>query len=538
MHESNKQNYLRGAAVLAAASILVKIVSGIYKMPIQNVLGEIGSGHFQITYNIYMFILAISTQGIPVALSRLIAAAEATGRPRLTKRYFSVAMPAFIVIGVIFSAAMAIFADELAGFFEDSLSAPGIQVMAPAILFVCIISVYRGYAQGHGNMTPTAISQVIEVVVKTIFGLTTAWLLLRAGRESHIISAGATVGVSAGLGLAIPLLAVYKRKTGRLSEADLGEDDALPSRANTLKQILKVSIPISLGSAFMSVMTLLDGKVVMSQLKSGLGLPELEAVRLYGIYGRGLSIYNVPTALIVPISISIIPAIAAALAGMKRRESAGIMESAIKFANLIAMPAGIGISVLAAPIYGVIYGDFTGVLGPQILMILGVASFFVCLQIMTTALLQATGNERVPMITYVIGGLSQIALDYFLVPKIGIIGSPIGTVTCYGVISILNLIFVLVKVKERPKLAKSFLKPLICAAVMGVAARAVYELIFKLMSGTLGVGRLVMVLYLGAAIVVAVLVYAVLIIATGTLTKEDMRLLPKGEKIAKIMRIK
>ena len=538
MHESNKQNYLRGAAVLAAASILVKIVSGIYKMPIQNVLGEIGSGHFQITYNIYMFILAISTQGIPVALSRLIAAAEATGRPRLTKRYFSVAMPAFIVIGVIFSAAMAIFADELAGFFEDSLSAPGIQVMAPAILFVCIISVYRGYAQGHGNMTPTAISQVIEVVVKTIFGLTTAWLLLRAGRESHIISAGATVGVSAGLGLAIPLLAVYKRKTGRLSEADLGEDDALPSRANTLKQILKVSIPISLGSAFMSVMTLLDGKVVMSQLKSGLGLPELEAVRLYGIYGRGLSIYNVPTALIVPISISIIPAIAAALAGMKRRESAGIMESAIKFANLIAMPAGIGISVLAAPIYGVIYGDFTGVLGPQILMILGVASFFVCLQIMTTALLQATGNERVPMITYVIGGLSQIALDYFLVPKIGIIGSPIGTVTCYGVISILNLIFVLVKVKERPKLTKSFLKPLICAAVMGVAARAVYELIFKLMSGTLGVGRLVMVLYLGAAIVVAVLVYAVLIIATGTLTKEDMRLLPKGEKIAKIMRIK
>ena len=538
MHESKKQNYLRGAAILAAASILVKIVSAIYKMPIQNVLGEEGSGHFQITYNIYMFILAISTQGIPVALSRLISAAEATGRTQLTKRYFSVAMPAFIVIGIIFSSVMAIFANELAGFFENSLAAPGIRVMAPAIVFVCIISVYRGYAQGHGNMVPTAISQVIEVVVKTIFGLVAAWLLLKAGQESHIISAGATVGVTAGLGLAIPLLAVYKRKTDRTQYLGDTADAALPSKSAALKQILKVSVPISLGSAFMSVLTLLDSKVVLGQLKSGLGMLEAEAVAQYGIYGRGLSIYNVPSALIVPISISVIPAIAAALASGRKREAAGIMESSVKLANLIAMPAGIGISVLSAPIYGVFYGDFVGETGPRILAFLGIAAFFVCLQIMTTALLQATGNERVPMITYAIGGVLHIVMDYFLVPRLGIVGSPIGTITCYGTIAVLNLIFVMVRVKEKPKLAVGFLKPLLCAAVMGVAARAVYELTFKLLSGSLGVSRIVMTLYLGAAIVVAVIVYAVLIIATGTLTKEDMTLLPKGEKLARLLRIK
>ena len=538
MQEPKKQNYLRGAAILAAASILVKIVSGIYKIPIQNILGEEGSGHFQTTYNIYMFILAISTQGIPVALSRLISAAEATERRQLTKRYFSVAMPAFIVIGVIFSVVMAAFADELARFFENSLAAPGIRVMAPAIVFVCIISVYRGYAQGRGNMVPTAISQVIEVVVKTIFGLVAAWLLLRAGYDTHIVSAGATVGVSAGLALAIPLLAVYKKKTDRRMPLVGDDDTLLPSKSAALKQILKVSIPISLGSAFMSVLTLLDGKVVLGQLKTGLGMLESEAVAQYGIYGRGLSIYNVPSALIVPISISIIPAIAAALAALKKREAAGIMESSLKLSNLIAMPAGIGISVLAAPIYGVIYGDFTGTLGPQILMILGIAAFFVCLQIMTTALLQATGNERIPIITYTVGGVLQIALDYFLVSRIGIVGSPIGTLACYGSISILNLIFVMVKVKEKPKLAKSFLKPLFCTIIMGVAARAVYELLVKLLSGSLGDSRFIMTLYLGAAIVVAVIVYAVLIIATGTLTREDMRLLPKGEKLARILRIK
>jgi stage V sporulation protein B len=538
LSEPKKQNYLRGAAILAVMAVIVKIISAIYKIPLFNLLSDEGAGIFQVTYGIYTLMITITTVGIPVALSRLVSAAAATGRTKLVKRYFSVALPAFAVVGIVVMAGMILFADNLAALMNTSNAAPGIRVLAPAVFFGCVVSIYRGYTQGHSNMIPTAVSQFLEAICKAVFGLAVAWVLIQQGFDTPIVSAGAIVGVTIGLGISIPVLIYFKRKTDRTSlravSADRGD---IPGGKSLLGQIFKVSIPITLGSAFISIMTNIDTSVVKGQLLH-IGLNTADANAMYGIYGKGMTLLVLPSSFIVPIAVSIIPAIAAAIASGRHREAKDVMESSMKLTNLLAMPAAAGISILATPIFTVLYGSND--IGPKLLTIMGIASYFVCMQHMTTAVLQANGYEKVPILTYPIAGIIQIVIDYVLVgnPDIGIIGSPFGTLSCYVVIMVLNMLFIVWKIRDRPNLAKVFLKPALCTGVMGVAAWAIYELLYKVGSNALGTDRLAVTVYLAGAILVALIVYGILIIATRTVTRDDMRLIPKGEKIANFLKIK
>jgi len=538
LQETKKQNYLKGAAILAAASIFVKIIGAIYKIPIFNILDEEGTGDFQVTYNIYTLILTIATAGIPVALSRMVSAADASGKTSLVKRYFSVALPAFSLIGVAAMLVMFFGADTFTGLLNNSLAAPGVRVLAPAVFFACIIAVYRGYAQGFGNMIPTAASQVVEVICKAAFGIAAAMWLAGAGYESHIVSAGAILGVTVGLGLCVPLLVWYKKKLDREIPPG-GDTSETPKWLGVFGKIMKVSIPITLSASFMSIMVVVDMGIVLGRLQSALMYTEQEARALYGLYTRGLTIYNLPPSIVVPISVSIVPAIAAALARRQSGEARGIMQSSIKLVNLIAMPAGAGLIVLAFPILAALYNDSNSLTG-TVLMILGAASVFVCIQYITTAILQANGHERVSLITFPIGAAIKIAIVYTLAgnPDFGIIGSPIGTLSCFVAISVLNITFILVRVKERPKFGAVFIKPLFCSAAMAAVAYCVYNLLYWIGSGIIGTGRLAVVAYLAVTILVALAVYTVLIIITRTVTVEDMKLVPKGEKLSKLLRIR
>jgi len=566
LQEQKKQNFLKSAAILAAASILVKIIGAIYKIPIFNILDDGGRGSFQVTYNVYTLILTISTAGLPAALSRLISSAAATGKMSLVKRYFSVSLPAFVIIGFIAMLAMFLFADSFAGLMNDSLAAPGIRVLAPAVFFVCIISVYRGYAQGFENMIPTAISQVVEVICKAAFGIAAAMILTSRNYAMHLVSAGAILGVTVGLGLCIPLLIWYKRKIAGGLDADHDNTDDLPSRIRVCGQVFKVSIPITLSASFMAIMTFIDTSVVLGRLQDWLihtdevvaaaqELVLIEALPLaqalaetaekfarteFGIYTLGQTVYNLPLALVVPVSVSIIPAIAAAIARNRDDGEAGvIMQSSVKLVNLIAMPAAAGLMILATPILIALYND-SRQLASTILVILGAASFFACLQYITTAILQANGHERAALMTFPVGAAFKIVIGYFLAgnPKYGIIGSPIGTLACFMAISVLNIVFILLRVKEKPKFTGVFIRPLICTAVMAGIAYGVYALAYWLGSGFLGTGRFAVIAFLAVAMIVAMAVYGVLIIATRTITKEDMLLIPKGEKLAAILRIR
>jgi len=538
--EAKRQSFLKGAAILAAASIIVKIIGAIYKLPLfqDGVLGVEGTGDFQVTYSVYTLILTISTAGIPAALSRLVSSAAAGGDTKLVRRYFSVALPAFTLIGVAAMVVMFVFADEFARLMNNSMAAQGIRVLAPAVLFACIISVYRGYAQGFENMIPTAVSQIVEVICKAVFGIALALWLVNMAYESHIVSAGAIVGVTIGLGLCIPLLVWYKRRMDRKLHVS-SDAEGLPKRMDVFGKIMKVSIPITISASFMAIMVVIDNSIVLGRLQSALLYSENEARALFGIYSRGLAIYNLPPSLVVPVSVSIIPAIAAAIARKREGEAGVIMQSSVKLVNLLAMPASAGMMVLATPIMTALYND-SQQLTAQILIILGASAFFVCLQYVTTAILQANGHERVALMTFPVGAALKIALGYILAgnPNFGIIASPIGTLACFIVISALNIVFIKARVKERPKFSGVFIKPLICSMVMAGAAYIVYELLSRLASGIIGTGRLAVTLCLGAAIVAGVAVYGILIIKTRTITMEDMKLVPKGERLAKLLRIK
>ena len=545
MQELKKQNYLKGAAILAAASIFVKIVGAIYKIPIFNVLDTAGTGVFQVSYSVYTALLTISTAGIPAALSRIVASAAAAGKTSLAKRYFSVSLPAFLIIGLVAMTVMYVFAGTFAGLMNNTMAAPGIRVLAPAVFFVCIISVYRGYAQGYENMIPTATSQVVEVICKAAFGIAAAMWLAGRNSSSEIISAGAIMGTTVGLGLAVPVLIWHKRRIDRALLATSDEESRLKSSLRIFGELMRVSIPITISASFFSIMTVIDNSVVLGRLQSALLLSEEAASEQFGLYTYGLTVYNLPPSIVVPVSVSIIPAIAAALARKREGEAGGIMQSSVKLIYLLAMPAGAGLMALARPILSSLFfhqlqTDQSLRTATTAMIILGAASFFVCLQYITTAILQANGHERVALMTFPVGAVIKILIGYFLAgnPKFGVIGSTIGTLVCFIIISALNITFIMIRVKERPKFAAISARPLICTIVMAAVAFFAYKALHSIGSGIIGTSRIAISLFLAVAIIIAVVVYVILIIVTRAVTKEDMSLVPKGEKLAKILRVR
>ncbi len=510
---AKKQSYFKGAAILAATVALTKIIGAIYKIPLYNLLGDDGTGHFNKAYEVYNLMLAISTAGVPVALSRLISAARASGRYAQARRYYSVGMLVFSIIGVLGSIAMFVWAGNLAGFMKDAEISLAIKILSPAVLFAALVSVLRGYSQGHNDMVPTSLSQIMEVVCKMVFGLAVAWFLASRGENLATIAAGAIVGVTAGMGLAIPVMAIYNRRIKRADAADIIVDSPA-SVGSTSWEIIKVSLPIAIGAAASQFITFFDSRIISDTLESVLGMEHDAAISLYGVYSKALALFNLPSAFITPVAVSVVPIIAAALAAKKYGDAKKTMESSMKLTNLFAMPAAVGLAVLSRPIFIALYGG-TGYegYGPTILTVLGAASFFVCEYIITNAILQASGHEKIS-------------------------AAPIATLACYILISAANIVVMQLKLPEKPDLIKIVFRPFVCTAVMGAGAFAVYGLLDKLLLPHLGGGRLGVVLCLGITIIVAVVVYAALVLALKVVTREDVLILPKGEKIAKLLRLK
>ena len=536
MADRKNNTYLTGAAILAGTIVITKIIGAIYKIPLYNLLGDEGTAHFYATYNIYNLLLTISTAGIPVALSRLISAARATKRYKQIREYFSISLISFAAIGALCMLIMLVFPQKLANFIGNSEIKNGIMVLAPAVLFSCIVAVYRGYSQGFSDMLPTSMSQIVEVVSKLIFGISIAWFLSRFGKDASTISAGAIVGVTIGMGICVPLLIWYKKKVDIYVSRRTEPDPAL-SPADTLKLIFKICIPITLSSSILNVISLIDTKLIYSRLQAGAGLTFLQTKIFAGVYGKAQTLFAIPSAFIVPITISVVPAISAALAKRDRDGARDIMESSIKVTTLFALPAGVGLCVLCYPIFNVLY-PASNETGPILLAILGIASFFVCIQLITNAILQASGFEKIALLSLPLGGAVKVAANWFLVgsKSINIIGAPVGTLLCYLFITAFNIYFIKKSLRNPPRFLRTVIKPVICTGIMAVAALASYALIGNV-AGLAG-SRFGMLAAMAISIVIAIAVYAVAVVFTGAITREDMQFVPKGEKIADLLKLK
>ncbi len=530
MAEKKGQNYLHGAAILGAGVVIMKILGFIYKVPIANIIGDDGYSLFLVTYNVYNVFLTLSTAGLPIALSRMISQANAEGRPAQAKRTFQVAWWTFLVIGLACTLVMFFFNSFLAdSIMHNPPAALSIRAMAPAVLLVCMVSAYRGYCQGYGNMIPTTVGQVLEVLVKVVVGLALAGLVMSMDLGKEVGSAAAIFGVSVGSLAALAYMWYYKRTIDR--EEPPAYTDRPDSHKRIFRRFMRIGIPIALGSSVLAILNLVDSSLCMDRLQSAAGFSLHEAQVLFGAYGKAQTLFNLPAAVITPLTISIVPAITAAIARGDDDGATRISEDSMRIAAVLSLPMGVGLAVMAKPIIGGLF-RVTHESGPALLAILGVASFFVCLVLMENAILQASGKEMLPMYSMIAGGLVKIAVNWFLVadPRINIYGAPIGTLVSYLVMFVMNFIFMCVVLDKNPRLRVIVLRPLLCSLLMGACAWAVYGIAAHFIGDA---GRIQMLACLAAAILAAVAVYLVSAIVLRTVTQEDMRLIPGGIRLAR-----
>ena len=603
-----KQNtFFGGAAVLAAGILIVKLIGMFYKIPLVWVIGDQGSADFYNAYNIYAVLLTISTAGLPVAVSKLVSEASATGRHNQVRRVFRLSLALFLVLGVLSFTVMFFRADWLAGLMHDTKAAPGIRALAPAVICVGCLSAFRGYSQGHSNMTPTAVSQIIEALCKLVVGLGLAYWLIKGGQDESVAAAGAITGVTVGtiVALAYMVLAFFAGRQGEPLSRDVPD-----APRSILTDILRIAIPITISSSMVGIVTVIDSSLVQGQLQRVLlenqeswklytdfvdfaplkealaawtaslpagGTATLAALSqqvkeelaagtaqsaaqnlytiledvsrsLYGNYSGALNIYNLPTSLMAAITAAVIPAVSATLARRDRRGTARITGSALRISALLSFPMGVGLFVLGEPIMQLLFAGKleVGLAGP-LLSTLGLATVFVCMMLVCNSILQAHGFVNLPVFIMVIGGAVKIFANYNVVvlPSVGIYGAPLGNILCFGLCLLLNLVVIARVIPGRPRYLPIFLKPLVASAFMGGSAWAVYGLLSRLLRKAVETeGAVTYVLsWKGnaiaalAAILVAVAVYGVLVVALRCLSRDDLALMPKGDKIARLLRL-
>ena len=456
-----------------------------------------------------------------------------------------------------------------------------ILVVAPCILFCCMMSSFRGYYEGLKNMTPTGVSQVIEAAVKLGFGLAATYVAMKGWLKSYntdILDDGiATVfgvevtseaealaamypyaaavaisGVTFGsvLGL-IYLFIMYKRKGFGFTREELVNSPAAESDKSIMKQIIRTAAPIAFSSVVLNLSNLIDDTTIRTRLKFALEtgydvikemysealtlsgtLDEGISNYLYGTHGSVLNIKNLIPTITLTLGISAIPALTAAWANKNKKDIKVTVESTLRVTMMIAMPAGFGIAALARPILNLLYHSESAMfsIAEPLLVVYGLGLFLFAATSPMTNMLQAVGRMDIPIKSIAIGSCAKILLNFILIgnPAINIKGAPISTTVCYIIIFAINLTSLLRVTKVRIDFVSVYLKPFISGLLCGAVAFASNWLIVE----KLGIeSRLVCIVSVG----LGGITYAISMLIFKGIVKDDVLMLPKGEKIAKVL---
>ena len=556
-----KQSFLHGAALLALATAIVKVIGALYKLPLKMVIGDEGYSYFSTAYDIYTVLLLVSTAGLPVAMSRMISQATSLGNGKQIKRVYASARALFLGIGGISTLLMMLLCKPLANALEQPDAWFAIVCLGPCAFLMGIISTYRGFFQGQGNMIPTSISQVLEAIAKLVAGLLAAIVLLHVTGSIPLAAGGAILGVTFSCLISVVYLAFVFHRSGAMPAVESGEADSF---GLTTKRLLAIAIPITIGAAGLQLLTVVETSLYMDRLISlletgrltgplidlleqevatnnPLGLTAGEkhakiAANLNGIYNMGKTIYNMPNAFITPITVSIIPAVTAHLTLANSLGVTSTEESAARITALLSLPCAVGLMVLAEPIMALL-GGYSGeklVLAGQLMALLGISVFLHAIVLLTNALMQAHGHANIPVVNMLCSGTVKLIVVYILAgnPAIGILGVPLGTALCNLSIAALNLISIRRCIPERPAIVRNLLRPVLPAAVMGAVAWFSWKGLVALLGAD--TSRIILC---GAPIAAAGVVYLVLAVLCKAFTREDCELLPKGDKIARLLRL-
>ncbi len=514
-NSTRRGSFLQGAFILTISTAFVKLAGLLFTIPIANMLGGEGMGYFYSAYEIYNVLVVLASAGLPVAVSRMVSATLVTGNTAEADRVYVLSARIFTILGALIAAVMFFGADILAELIKNPGAGLSIRALSVTAFCAFVMSALRGYFQGHSIMIHTAVSQVIEAFAKLFFGCALAFVLLKTEYEYVGGSAGAILGVSLGAVLAVVYLTVFKKRMDRdksVCELPVREDKTL------IKELFRIAIPVSLGASVMSVVNLIDLAVIMRVLQDNLGYTYEKANWLYGVFGDAKKIFNLPSAFIVPFSVSILPVLTAAFTKKDREGVQTNMVTCFKYALLLALPAGVGITVLAEPIMHIIYFNIPeeAAAGTPLLAVFGIAVILYAVVSISGAILQSFGLVNLPLISLTVGGILKCVLNAVLVgvESINIMGAPIATCLCYIVMITMNLVFLRKFLTGCQAILWNTVKTLAASLVMGGFAYGAYAVL----SGLLGVRVGGMVSILGA-----VVVYAVLVIVLKIVTVKELK---------------
>ncbi|MBR3844083.1 MAG: polysaccharide biosynthesis protein [Clostridia bacterium] len=561
-NRNKKQSFIEGAAVLVMATAIVKLLGAVFKIPLGNLIGELGMGYFQTAYDLYLPIYSIALAGMPIAVCRMVASYMAKEQYCDARAVLTIAKRVFWAIGIggtLLLLAAAYPYLLIIGGNQGAL--PGILVIAPCILFCCIMSTYRGYYEGLCNMTPTAVSQVIEAVGKVVIGLGLAFLTARLGYGPAYQSAAAIFGIMLGTAFGALYLRLRLHFSGDgITPAMLVKcGGQVDSNKQIFKALITIAVPVIIGSLASQIAGLIDVTTVQRRLSdivqsnpsffetnfpdmwaALLSDPEittqeqlLEAIPtyLYGCYkGFAFSIYSLLPTITSVIGVSALPVMTTAFSAGDKKETKTTMESVIRVTSLLSMPAGFGIAAISEGILKLLYPakPIGAAISAAPLTVLGIAVIFGGLSMPLTNLLQAIGKERIPVINMLVGALIKIGLNFWLVGQEGvnIVGAAISTLACYLFIVVSDCYFMVKYSGVKINFFASFFKPLFAAALCGLGTWASYGLLSRVVSGTLST--------IGS-IGIAAILYLIAVLLLRIITKNDLLMVPKGEKIAKVL---
>ena len=496
-----------GMTVLGLTGIICKLVGVLFVIPLTWLIGADGLGIYQAVFPTYNLLLTVSSAGLPVAISRMVSHCLAKDDPRNAKRVFRVALWLLTGLGCLCTIVILAGSGMLAQRVNQPESEIGFLVIAPCVAIVCVLSAFRGFMQGQQNMVPTATSQLIEQVGKVFVSLPLAYLGSRVGIAEG--AAGALLGTTLVEAIAMLYMVIlYLRRRQAFSAIpQLSEDEPIPS-STLAKRLMKISIPITISACIVPLAQFVDSAMLVNRMVDA-GMTREMARPLYGLFsGMVIRLINIPTALALAVSMSLVPAISSAKAtedydGIRRQSDLGL-----RFAFLIGFPCSIGMSLLSREIISFFYASTLTAEQLQVSSeLLSVSALTVVLFTVvqaTSSILQGLHKQRIPMYTLVAGVACKIALNYILVgiPEINIHGAPVASIVCYSVSMLPNLFFVLKYGKMRFNWSGWVLRPGAATAVMGLAVWGLKTLLPMNHFTTLLIIAIAVAVYVGVALLV------------------------------------
>ncbi len=527
---SHSAGLFGGVLILTVANLLVKVFGFLYKVPLNNLLGD-EMANVNAAYSVYTLLYMISTAGIPVAVSVLVSEARAAGQAERVGAVFSVARTVLCAVGALGSAALLLFAPAIAGANSGGDSLLCLYAIAPALFFIAVCSVYRGYFQGFGRMTPTAVSEIIEAFGKMALGLLFVYLVTARYQGSVHLGAGFSVfGITVGIALGCFYLILTRARYERLGYLTVeGEGAARPEpRRRVLGRLLRIALPIALTAGVSSLASLIDAQFMRPLLVRYYGEAEL-AKTVYSDYSTGaLTLFNMPAVLIYPIACAIVPYITAAKTAGKGETAAHLGETALRFGTLVSLPCALGMSALSRPILRAVFvgdADMAQNAGAP-LSILALSLFPLGMIAVSNAVLQAYRKQNLPILSMAVAVIVKAVGLFALTPRLGPLAAPVSTFLFYAVAMLMNFAFLFRVSGIAPAFVRVFLCPLAAALLCALCGHWVWQSTEAFLGNTAAT-----LLALPSAAVV----YGGLILLFGCVRREDLSFIKKGGLLYRLL---